>query len=116
MAYFDKIKTFVITRGVASNILAIYLAKFLISKVIAEKEYKKDYLQIIEFSKEEDILKVSIRQEEVNEEIKENKIEFEIKNINKILLKKFDIKKMYLIEDEEYEGQSIQTLLLPEEY
>lgn len=117
MAYFDKIKDVYLTRGVAEEPMGRDLASWILGAVVHRAKYEKDYFQIIEISKEKNnTLKISIRQEEVNEKIKENKIEVELKCHNEKIFKEFSIKKMYLIEDEEYNGITPQTLLLPEEY
>ena len=101
MAYFDKIKDVYLTRGVAEKPMGRDLASWILGAVIHKAKYEKDYFQIIEFEKlENNILKMIIRQEEVNEKI----------------FKEFDMTKLYLIEDEEYNGITAQTLLLPEEY
>ena len=116
MAYFDKIKNFYITSGVSSNPIAKDIALNILFKII-QTNYLKDYLQIIELEKlKENTLKINIRQEEVNEEIKENKIEFTVKCYNEKLFKEFKLKKLYLIENEKYNGITAQTLLLPEDY
>lgn len=73
-------------------------------------------MQIIELEKKENYtFKISIRQEEVDDVIKENKIEFYITCPYKEEFKNFNISKLYLKEDEEYNGITQQTLLLPKE-
>lgn len=117
MAYFNKIKDFYITRGVADDEILKYLALPILTNLIENKEYEKDYFQVVEFEKKENnIFKISIRQEEVNDKIKENKIEFHVSCPYNEEFKNFDVEKLYLIEDEEYDGITPQTLLLPEEY
>ena len=117
MAYFDKIKNFCLTKGVAEKPIGRDLASWILGAVIYKAKYEKDYFQIIEFEKlENNILKMIIRQEEVNEKIKENRTEIKLKCKNEKIFKEFDMTKLYLIEDEEYNGITAQTLLLPEEY
>lgn len=117
MAYFDKIKDVYLTRGVVEEPMGRDLASWILGAVVHKAKYEKDYFQIIEFEKlENNILKMIIRQEEVNEKIKENRIEIKLKCKNEKIFKEFDITKLYLIEDEEYDGITAQTLLLPEEY
>ena len=117
MAYFDKIKDVYLTRGVAEKPMGRDLASWILGAVIHKAKYEKDYFQIIEFEKlENNILKMTIRQEKVNEEIKEKKSVILFDDIEKELLDNFTIEKMYLIEDEECDGVTPQTLLFPEEY
>lgn len=116
MAYFNKIKDFYITRGVADNKILEYLALPILINLTQNREYEKDYFQVVELEKKENnTFKISIRQEEVNEKIKENKIEFYVSCPYKKEFKNFDVKRLFLKENEEYEGITAQTLLLPEE-
>ena len=116
LAYFDKIKDFFITRGVYEDKILNYLTSPIIIRITENKDYEKDYLQIIELEKKENYtFKISIRQEEVDDVIKENKIEFYITCPYKEEFKNFNISKLYLKEDEEYNGITQQTLLLPKE-
>ncbi|WP_302162553.1 hypothetical protein [uncultured Fusobacterium sp.] len=116
MAYFDKIKDFFVTRGVYEDKILNYLTSPIIIRITENKDYEKDYLQIIELEKKENYtFKISIRQEEVDDVIKENKIEFYITCPYKEEFKNFNISKLYLKEDEEYNGITQQTLLLPKE-
>ena len=117
MAYFNKIKKFTYTKGVEENSLARDLGTMALYHLVLFSKYKKDYFQIIEVEKlENNILKMTIRQEKVNEEIKEKKSVILFDDIEKELLDNFTIEKMYLIEDEECDGVTPQTLLFPEEY
>ena len=80
MAYFDKVKDVYLTRRVAEKSIGRDLASWILGAVVHKAKYKKDYFQIIEFEKlENNILKMIIRQEEVNERIKENRIEIKLK-------------------------------------
>ena len=117
MAYFEKMGALLSTKGVAERILDPMLLGFILGKLIYKANYKKDYLQVVEIKKEKpNIFKISLAQEQVNEEIKENKFEFNLICNNKEIFQKFDIKKMFLMETgEEYEGKIVQMFLFPEE-
>lgn len=116
MAYFNKVKDFFVTRGVNDDKILNYLALPILINLTENKEYEKDYFQVVELEKKENnTFKISIRQEEVNDKIKENKIEFYV-SCPYEEFKNFNVKKLFLKEDEEYDGITPQTLLLPEEY
>ena len=109
MAYFDRVKNLIFSEGVGNDPLARDLGVMAFYHLIIFARYPKDYLQVIEFEKmENNILKMVIKQENVNEEIREHKEE--------IILDKFEAEKMYIIEDEEYDGKTPQTILFASEY
>ena len=113
--YFSGLKRYVATVGTAE--IPAYIKLLFLQKIV-NADYEKDYFQVIEIKQEENQkIKVTIKQEEVDETIKENKITFDLQLPSIEFYRVFnDIKKLYLIEDEEYQGVIIQTLLLPEEY
>lgn len=117
MAYFEKIGALLSTNGVAERILDPSLLGFILGKFVYKAKYKKDYLQVVEIRKEKpNIFKISLAQEQVNEEIKENKFEFQLICHSKEIFEKFDIEKMFLMETgEEYKGKIVQMFLFPEE-
>lgn len=117
MAYFNKVKNLFITEGVENDPLARDLGVMALYHLIMFARYPKDYLQVVEFEKmENNLLKMIIRQENVNEEIKEHRTEIVLDDIEEEILDKFSGEKMYIIEDEEYNGVTPQTILFASEY
>lgn len=117
MAYFDRVKNLIFSEGVGNDPLARDLGVMAFYHLIIFARYPKDYLQVIEFEKmENNILKMVIKQENVNEEIREHKEEIILDNIEEEILDKFSGEKMYIIEDEEYDGRTPQTILFASEY
>ncbi|WP_177162290.1 hypothetical protein [uncultured Fusobacterium sp.] len=117
MAYFDRIKNLFINEGVENDPLARDLGVMAFYHLIMFAHYPKDYLQVVEFEKlENNILKMIIKQENVNEKIREHREEIILDNIEEEILEKFEAEKMYIIEDEEYNGITRQTILFASEY
>lgn len=118
MLKFDKVKRLMMSKGVQVNIGDTKILSYIIDNLVYNAKYIKDYLQVIEIQKEKNnILKITISQEEVNEQIKENSFEFKICFVNDEVFENINIKKMFLIENgERYEGKIVQNFILPEEY
>lgn len=118
MLKFDKVKRLMMSKGVQVNIGDTKILSYIIDNLVYNAKYIKDYLQVIEIQKEKNnILKITISQEEVNEQIKENSFEFKICFVNDEVFENINIKKMFLIENgERYEGEIVQNFILPEEY
>lgn len=118
MLKFDKVKRLMMSKGVQVNIGDTKILSYIIDNLVYNAKYIKDYLQVIEIQKEKNnILKITISQEEVNEKIKENSFEFKICFANDEVFENINIKKMFLIENgERYEGEIVQNFILPEEY
>ena len=117
MAYFDRVKNLVFSDGVENDPLARDLGVMAFYHLIIFARYPKDYLQVVEFEKmEKNLLKMIIKQENVNEKIKEHREEIILDNIEEEILEKFSGEKMYIIEDEEYDGKTPQTILFTSEY
>lgn len=75
MLKFDKVKRLMMSKGVQVNIGDTMILSYIIDNLVYNAKYIKDYLQVIEIQKEKNnILKITIKQEEVDEKIKENKI------------------------------------------
>lgn len=117
MAYFDRVKNLIFSEGVGNDPLARDLGVMAFYHLIIFARYPKDYLQVIEFEKmKNNILKMIIKQENVNEKIREHREEIILDNIEEEILEKFEAEKMYIIEDEEYNGITRQTILFASEY
>ena len=118
MLKFDKVKRLMMSKGVEINIGDTLILSYIIDNLVYNAKYIKDYLQVIEIQKEKNnILKITIKQEEVDDQIKENSFEFKICFANDKVFESINIKKMFLIENgERYEGEIVQTFILPEEY
>lgn len=118
MLKFDKVKRLMMSKGVQVNIGDTKILSYIIDNLVYNAKYIKDYLQVIEIQKEKNnILKITIKQEEVDDQIKENSFEFKICFANDEVFENINIKKMFLIENgERYEGEIVQNFILLEEY
>ena len=112
--YFEGMGRFIYTPGVL-EIPDILKLKILME--VIKLEYIKDYFQILSLKKVDNFkLELTIRQENVNDTIKEEKRIKEIEVSEELYNHIDDYEKIYLIEDVYSEDYRVQTMLLPEEY
>lgn len=116
MAYFDKVKNIHLMESIIENGVVSDLCLWIIGAVIYKIRYEKNYFQTIEISKEKDnILKLTIKQKDIKDKEKEQKTEIELKVKGDEIFKKFNVKKIYLVEDEIYNGEREQIFFLPKD-
>ena len=93
-----KMETLLSTKESRRILRPNVLLGFILGKLIYKANYKKDYLQVVEIKKQNGIFLRLSSAKKVNEEIKENKFEFNLICNNKEIFQKFDIENMFLME------------------
>lgn len=114
MAYFDKVKNIYLTESIKKDNVVKNICLWILETIVYKVKYEKNYFQTIEISKEKNnILKIFVKQDNIKNKQEEQKTEIEIKITVDEIFKNFNVKKIYLVEQEIYNGKLEQIFYLP---